>query len=288
MADRVSGPPLTRVGIVGLGLVGGSIALALRSVQPDIHIIGVDDAQVMEAALRRATIDEARDSAMALADVDLIVLAAPVGAILEIVEQLGRAGVSAVVTDVGSTKRRVLEAAQRSHLENFIGGHPMAGSERAGLDAASGDLFRGKTWFVVPGHEAAPDAAALVDRFVRLLGAVPVTIAPDAHDRNAAYLSHLPQLLAVWLIVTSGDAVGEGGLKYAGRGFDEMTRLAASSSAVWQSIIATNADYITEALHELVTIVPQVLGVDAARLRDVFARANQWRDRLEEERGRPR
>lgn len=287
-ADPSSDPPFTRVGIAGLGLIGGSIALALRAARPDIHITGVDVAPTIEAALSRKIIDDARESAGALADLDLIVLATPVAAILETVDELGRRGVSAVVTDVGSTKRRILEAAEHAALEHFIGGHPMTGSERAGLEAARADLFSGRPWFLMPGHGASPSARALVDRFVRTVGGTPVAIAPDAHDRNVAYLSHLPQLLSVWLMVTSGDAVGEGGLKYAGRGFDEMTRLAASSSAVWQSIIATNADYIAEALHELVTIVPPVPGIDAARLRDVFARANRWRERLDLERGRPR
>lgn len=282
MSTPATNPPFARIGLVGLGLIGGSVALGLRAAWPSVRLVGVDAAPVVEAAIARRIVDEARDSPEKLVDLELIVLAAPVGAIIEAAQQLGRTGVSTVVTDVGSTKRRILEAAEAARLTNFIGGHPMAGSERGGLESARGDLFTGKPWFLTPAPTASPDASRRVEALVRGLGAAPVRIEPDAHDRTVAYLSHLPQLLAVWLMVTAGERVGERELAYAGRGFDEMTRLAASSSDMWESIVTTNADYIGEAFRALFATFPPTIGVDSAKLREFFARANHWREQLDE------
>jgi len=281
-------PPFARVGIVGLGLIGGSAALGLRAAWPSVWIAGVDSAPIAEAAHARKIIDEPRDSARALADLDLILLATPVVAIIETIADLGRAGVSTVVTDVGSTKRRVLEAAESARLVDFVGGHPMAGSERGGLEAARADLFRAKSWFLSPASTASAEARDRVGRLVQGLGALPTTVTPDAHDRAVAYLSHLPQLLAGGLMITGAEALGESGLSYAGRGFDEMTRLAASSYAVWESILDTNADYIAEALQAMLATMPDSIGADATQLRELFARANRWRECLDERRGTAR
>jgi prephenate dehydrogenase len=283
MSSPATVPPFARAGVVGLGVIGGSVALGIRAAWPTITIVGVDEQRITEAALARGVIDESRDSIRAL-DLDLIVLATPVAAILEAVEELGRAGISTTVTDVGSTKRRVLETAASAGLVNFVGGHPMAGSERAGLEAARADLFAGRPWFLAPAVTASSEARGRVTSLVRALDAEPVPLAPDAHDRTMAYVSHLPQLVATWLMVTGGEAIGEGGLKYSGRGFDEMTRLAASSAGVWESIVTTNADYIAEAMRSLLAKFPTTIGTDSSALRDFFARANHWRARLDEER----
>jgi prephenate dehydrogenase len=285
MSAPATDPPFARVGIVGLGLIGGSAALALRAAWPAVWIAGVDSAAIVDAAHARKIIDEGRDSARALADFDLILLATPVAVIIETIADLGRAGLSTVVTDVGSTKRRVLEAAEAARLVDFVGGHPMAGSERGGLDAARADLFHGKPWFLAPGSTASPDACDRLSRLVQGVGASPSIVTPDTHDRTVAYLSHLPQLLASGLMVTGAEALGEEGVRFAGRGFDEMTRLAASSYAVWESILATNADYIAEALQAMVGTMPDPVGPDAARLQKLFARANRWRACLDERRG---
>lgn len=288
MSAPATDPPFARVGIVGLGLIGGSVALALRATWPSVRIVGVDSAPIADAALARTIIDERRDSARALADLDLIVLATPVAAIIDTIADLGRAGVSAVVTDVGSTKRRVLEAAESARLVNFVGGHPMAGSERGGVDAARADLFGGRPWFLSPASTSSIEARGRVSRLVQGVGASPSTLTPDAHDRTVAYLSHVPQLLAIGLMVTGAEALGENGLRYAGRGFDEMTRLAASSFGVWESILATNADYIAEALQAMAASTAGSIATDAARLQELFLRANQWRERFEEGRGAQR
>ncbi|MFI5177406.1 MAG: prephenate dehydrogenase [Vicinamibacterales bacterium] len=277
--------PLGRVGIVGLGLIGGSIALRLRQVWPAVRMLGVDRPAVADAALARGVIDEARPAASDLRGVDLIVLATPVADIIELVAELGRAGMTSTVTDVGSTKRRVMAAADAAGLRDFVGGHPMAGSARGGLDAARAGLFAGRPWFLTPGVTARPDARARVEQLVRALGATVVAIEADAHDRTMAYVSHLPQLLSVVLMVAAGESVGEPGLAHSGRGLDDMTRLASSPPAIWEGILDSNADYVAEALRRLLTVLPPTVLVDSAMLRDLFSRANQWRDRLEAQRG---
>jgi prephenate dehydrogenase len=284
-ADPGPDPPFGRVGIVGLGLIGGSIALGLRSALPAVRIAGVDRGPVADAARARGLIDEQRAAALDLRDADVIVLATPVSSILELVTELGRAGVTTAVTDVGSTKRQVMAAAQAAGLVNFVGGHPMAGGARGGLDAARGGLFAGRPWFLTPGAAASPEAGQQVEQMVRALGATPVAVDADAHDRTMAYVSHLPQLLSVVLMVAAGESVGEQGLAHSGRGLDDMTRLASSSAAIWEGILDSNADYVAEALRRLLSSLPASVLVDPAILRDLFNRANQWRDRLDAQRG---
>ena len=275
-------PPFPRIGIAGLGLIGGSIALGVRSAWPAVKIVGVDRPEVCHAALARKAIDETRTTISDLSDVDLIVLATPIADIVEALDRIGREHLGAIVTDVGSTKRHIVAAAQAAGVQHFIGGHPMAGAERSGLDAARADLFRNRPWFLTPTRDASAEAG--VSELVRALGSTPVAVSPDAHDRAMAYLSHVPQLLAVGLMVAAGEAVGEGGLPQSGRAFDEMTRLAASSPDVWASILSTNADYVTEAMSALVTALPLDVLTDPARLRETFAKANTWRARLDAQR----
>jgi prephenate dehydrogenase len=275
-------PPFPRIGIAGLGLIGGSIALGVRSAWPAVKIVGVDRTEVSHAALARKAIDERRTTVSDLGEVDLIVLAMPVADIVDALDRIGRARLTAVVTDVGSTKRHIVAAAEAAGLQHFIGGHPMAGAERSGLDAARADLFLNRPWFLTP--TANGSAEARVAQLVRTLGATPVAVPPDAHDRAMAYVSHVPQLLAVGLMVAAGEAVGEAGLPHSGRAFDEMTRLAASSPDVWASILSTNADYVSEAVSALVAALPADVLTDPARLRETFAKANTWRARFDAQR----
>ena len=283
-ADPDADPPVDRVGIVGLGLIGGSIALGIRSAWPAVRVIGVDRPEVADAAARRGIIDDQRGAALDLRDADLIVLATPVAAIVDLVRELGGAGVTTTVTDVGSTKRRVMTAARTAGLVNFVAGHPMAGAARGGLDAARDGLFAGRPWFLTAAAGASSGARARVERLVHALGARAIATDPDEHDRVMAYVSHLPQLLAVALMAAAGESVGERGLAQAGRGLDDMTRLASSPPAVWESVFDSNADYVVEALRRLFSVLPPTVIDDPATLRDLFNRANDWRDRLERQR----
>jgi prephenate dehydrogenase len=273
---RPAAPPFAAIAVVGLGLIGGSVAMGLRRAWPGIRIVGVDRPDITAAARQRAAVDDVRERVVDLPEVDLIVLATPVPRIVELIGELDRAGARALVTDVGSTKRCVAAAAAGTRLR-FVGGHPIAGAATAGLTYARADLFLRRQWLFVPG--TAPDADLLrLEQMVEGLGARPRRMEPDAHDRLMAYVSHLPQLLATALMTTAGDAVGREGLAAAGPGFSDMTRLASSPADVWQGIVATNADYIAEAIAALVAALPATQGgaIDPRQVEAMFRRANGW------------
>lgn len=282
----IADPPFRSVAVVGLGLIGGSIALGLRRKWPAMTVVGVDRPDVLSAASRLGAITAQQERLEDLGGDELIVLAAPVPGIIELIGALGRAPVSALVTDVGSTKRHIMRAAASASLR-FIGGHPIAGAASAGLAHARPELFDRREWLIVSNGGSDGDVQAL-ERLVAGLGAVPRRIAADAHDRLMAYVSHLPQLLATTLMTTAGEAVGKDGLAAAGPGFADMTRLASSPVDIWRGIVATNGDYISEALNALVAALP--LGgdkvADAARIEAMFRRANGWVEEMRRTRTR--
>jgi prephenate dehydrogenase len=241
-----------RVGIVGVGLIGGSIAIALRQRRPSTHIVIVDRPEVAATAIGQGLADAVAPSAAALTDVDLIVLSAPIFAIVDALGAIGAARLPAVVTDVGSTKRHILDAARLGKVGAFVGGHPMAGSEQGGLEHARAGLLEGRRWFLVPG-DAPPAQVAQVATFVRAIGAEPYEIDAFTHDRTMAYVSHLPQIVSTVLMQQVGESVGPDGLDHAGRGLEDVTRLASSPSEIWQGILATNADFVSDAATKVAT-----------------------------------
>jgi prephenate dehydrogenase len=272
-------PPFQRIGVVGLGLIGGSIALAARAAWPQIHLVGLDQGALAAAAARRGVVHDAAQDLRDLTSCDLIVLAAPLAAGLEIMPALAALGSDAVVTDVASTKRQVMAAAAAVKLPRFVGGHPMAGSERAGLEHARAELFARRPWLLVDSGSDA-SVCARVEQFVRGLGAVPLRTNAEKHDSTRAYVSHLPQLVAVALMNAAADAVGEDGILAAGPAFADMTRLASSAPDLWQGILAPNADFIADALARFVASLPS--GDDLERdewVRTAFARAGATRAR---------
>jgi prephenate dehydrogenase len=280
---RADGPPpiFDKIGIVGLGLIGGSIALAARQTWPASLVVGVDHKDVLETAMRLHAIDVAADDLIVLAEVDLIVLAAPVRQNLTLLAELDEnVRQAAVVTDNGSTKREVVAAARDlpSRL-TFIGGHPLAGGARGGLEHARADLFAGRPWLLTPSGDATAAAAGKLSSFIEALGGAPRLIGVEAHDRLLAFLSHLPQLTASALMCVVGDAVGEDGLALAGRGLSDTTRLASSPAGIWQDIVATNADEVGVALDGLIGVLQELRRdlPDGGRLSAVFQDANRWR-----------
>jgi prephenate dehydrogenase len=269
--------PFSRVGVVGLGLMGGSIAMATRFAWPRTTLVGFDRSDEAANAARRHAVHETVPAIADLDGSDLIILAVPLGALVELMPELARLSDRAVVTDVGSTKREVLAAAASAGVSPFIGGHPMGGSERGGLDHARADLFTGRPWLLVPGS-GGPDDARRVERFIAGLGAVPQWTDAETHDRTVAYVSHLPQLLAVALMNATAAAVGDRGLSAAGRAFGEMTRLASSPPELWQGILARNADFVAEALKGFVGSLPTGDELKDGRwIRDAFGRAGATR-----------
>jgi prephenate dehydrogenase len=193
-------------------------------------------------------------------------------------------GPDAVITDVGGTKRDILEAAAAVPAPHpiFIGGHPVGGAERGGFSFARADMFRGRPWLLTPGSRAPTQAVDRLCDFARGLGARPTTMEAGEHDRLMAFLSHLPQLTASVLMEIVGSAVQAGGLKLAGRGLADTTRLASSSPDIWRGVCASNADVIGVALDALIDRLTQLRGglqqggvVDA-----LFAEAAKWRAEL--------
>ncbi len=277
-------PPCATVGVAGLGVIGASIALRVRATWPDVRVIGLDRRRVIQEALRAGVIHDYRTALADFADCDLVILATPVPAILELLDEAAAGvGPRAVITDVGSTKRVITAAATRLGLTRFVGGHPMAGSEHAGLGHASATLFDGRPWLIVAADSDRGDSVSLVERFARGLGAEPRRIDAAAHDRIMAYVSHVPQLVASALMTTAGQRCGQAALAACGPAFAEMTRVAASPFESWRGTLATNADFVIEALEAFVGRLPsaQALG-EGGEMAALFAEAQRWRAALAE------
>jgi prephenate dehydrogenase len=277
-------PPIFhRIGIVGLGLIGGSVALAARQIWPTSLVIGVDNKDVLETAMRLHAIDVAADDPVVLAEVDLVILAAPVKQNIALLGELDvHVRQAAVVTDTGSTKRAVVEAARALPPKfTFIGGHPLGGGAKGGLEHARPDLFKGRPWLLTPSREGG-DAFEKLSAFIRALGAEPRALDAATHDRVLAFLSHLPQLTASALMQVVGDGVGREGLALAGRGLADTTRLASSPPEIWRDIAATNADEIGPALDVLIAMLQDLRRDLPAgdRLAEVFTGAAVWRRAL--------
>jgi prephenate dehydrogenase len=275
-------PIFQKVGIIGLGLIGGSIALAARQIWPASLVIGVDNKDVLETAMRLHAIDVAADDPYVLAEVDLVILAAPVRQNIEVLAVLDENVTQpAVVTDVGSTKRAIVDAARGLPPKfTFVGGHPLGGAAAGGLEHARPDLFAGRPWLLTPTESS--EAVEKLSAFVQALGAEPRVVDVATHDRLLAFLSHLPQLTASALMHVVGSAVGLPGLALSGKGLADTTRLASSPAEIWRDIAATNADEIGPALDELIAIL-QDLRRDlpsGERLTEVFADAARWRRTL--------
>ena len=245
-----------KITIIGCGLIGGSISLALRRRRPEWSLTCLDVPARLPAIREAAVADEVgsiEDLAAHVPDSSLVLIATPVHAVLETASRLRpylRPG--SIVTDVASTKKRIMEEAQSLMPPgvHFIGGHPMAGSEHSGVEAADPLLFSDRVYLLCPYADTPSDALLQLMDLAEDLLALPITVDPGEHDRIMAVVSHLPQLISVALMhaAQAGDAEHAMLDKLAGRGFLDMTRLAASEFAMWQGILETNRDAIEESL----------------------------------------
>jgi prephenate dehydrogenase len=277
-------PPFPTIGIVGVGLIGGSIALAVRERWPSTHVVGVDRPPVLARALGRDAIDRAAAHVAELGPVDLIILAAPVRQNLRLLGDLSRLALgSTLVTDVGGTKHDIVQAARTVGMRSvFVGGHPISGAEQGGFAFARPDLFTGRPWILTPDEHAPPAVMAQLNELARGVGAKPVTMEAGAHDRAMAFVSHLPQLAASALMDVVGQAVQADGLRLAGRGLLDTTRLASSPASVWRDICGTNAEAVGDALDALIAHLVD-LRADLPRgegLEQIFDSAGRWRTEL--------
>jgi prephenate dehydrogenase len=308
--DVSSDPVFARIAIVGLGLIGGSIAFAARRAWPSTHVVAVDREPVLREALSRRAIDAATDDLAVVGTADLIILAAPVRQNIVLLKRVAaHASKTAVITDVGGTKRTIVEAAAAlAYPVTFVGGHPLGGGARGGFEFATAALFARRPWIFTPPADTArtPTASAeasarprhgspvaseggavreavgRLSTFVTGLGAHPTTMTAAEHDRLMSLISHLPQLAATALMEVVGRAATGTGLKMAGQGLVDTTRLASSPADVWRDICVTNADEIRSALDLLIDRLSEMRAdLERAEVIDaVFNDAAHWRAEL--------
>jgi prephenate dehydrogenase len=283
-----------RVALIGTGMIGGSLLLALEQAGLVERAIGYDLAKERaERARARGIVHEvAADPAAAVAGADLVILAVPVRATREVCEQLAPALARApttLVTDVGSTKRDVLAAVEAAlpHPERFVGGHPLAGTERSGPEAADAALFRGKRCLITPLARTHTEALATCRALWEAAGAQVSEIDPVTHDRVLAYVSHLPHAAAFALAAAVGREPQAVGL--SGGGFADTTRIAASDPAMWRDVFLSNRDELLRALEvldeELGALRRAIAHGDIAAIEALVLRAHEGRRRAIE--GRP-
>lgn len=240
---------MTRVAIVGTGLIGASFGLALRRAGFDGAITGVSSPGAIADAMAAGAIDRGAPLADAVRDADLIFLAQTIGRIIDTIRHLdGLVRPEALVTDAGSTKCEIVDVARQCIRRcQFLGGHPMAGKETRGASGAASELFRGRSWVLTPDEpeELATPAVRAFRGWLERIGAHIVVLDSDEHDRIVSLTSHLPQLASTALAAAAGAA---GRVDVAGSGLVDMTRLALSSYDLWRDILATNSEHIERAL----------------------------------------
>lgn len=238
-----------RVAVLGVGLIGGSIGLAARS-RLDAHVAGFDpDRAILQRAQEVGAVDAVHESVTAaVAGADVVFCAAPVRALPELAaEALAASGDETVVSDVGSTKRGLVEGlAGAPGVERFIGGHPLAGAETAGVENARADLFDGARWYLTPTERSGGIQYDRLQRTVAELGARPQALEAGAHDRLMATVSHLPHVIANVLVAQARTALATEGerLPEVGPSFRDTTRVAGANPAIWGDIFAANADAV--------------------------------------------
>jgi prephenate dehydrogenase len=244
-----------KITIIGCGLIGGSIALALKRRRPELTVAVLDLPERLPAIREAGVADQLgtlQDVASHIPESSIVILATPVQTVLETIAHLHPfLREQTIVTDVGSTKKQIMTEAQKLLPPgvHFIGGHPMAGSEHSGVEAADPLLFSDKVYALCPYPDTPPDALLSLMDLAESLLALPIAVDPEEHDRIMAMVSHLPQLISVALMNTAlaGDAEHAMLDKLAGRGFLDMTRLAASDFGIWKGILETNREAIRDA-----------------------------------------
>ena len=280
---------IRELAIVGVGLLGGSVAKAARAGRLARRLVGIGrDAGRLRPALEDGTLDAVTtDLAEGVRGADFVLLAAPVLVIEGLLEQVGRAApTGAVVTDVGSTKRNIVRAAERLYAGRplaFVGSHPLAGSEQSGYKVARVDLFQGATVVVTPTETTELTALKRTIEFWEALGARVTSLDPETHDRTVAAISHLPHLVACAL-VDGARRVEPAALELAARGFRDTTRIAAGDPDMWTEIFLANRDALSAsvaAFREALADLERVIAAGATdELHAVLARIKAMREGL--------
>ncbi|MCC7076191.1 MAG: prephenate dehydrogenase/arogenate dehydrogenase family protein [Acidimicrobiia bacterium] len=278
-----------RVALIGCGLVGGSVGLALAAAEGYEVVAAFDPApdRAMQAVAAGAARRAAASAAAAAEEAEMIVVAVPVSSIAPAVEAaLPGVAPGAVITDVGSVKGPVVRRAVPLVPPgvHFVGGHPMAGSEQHGFEAATAGLFVNACWAITPTAESDPEAVAAVHRLASATGAAPLTLDPDVHDAVVAVVSHLPQVASSSLMNVASRHAAEAPpvLRMAAGGFRDMTRIAAGDPHVWEDILHENASAVRAMLDDYSDALAEFRDSldDRERLRVLLARAQAGRHAL--------
>ena len=282
---------VSRISIIGLGLIGGSLAKALKRAHPELHITGMDvRCAYLENALSESVIDEASDNLkQAVENAQVIFLCTPVANILECLETIvSYAATDAIISDTGSTKLNIMEKAQsamplRAH---FIGGHPMTGSERSGFNASISHLFENAYYVLTPTPTTPREALEKLITLVSSTGAIPVVMDASKHDYIVGSISHLPHVLASSLVNT---VIGiydpeQYRLKLAAGGFKDITRIASSNPEMWRDISLSNKKHLTALIGKLICELnsfKHLLDEGASDgIESFFRNAKEFRDKL--------
>ena len=269
----MSAPPL-RVALLGLGLIGGSVGLAARE-RLGAHVTGFDpDPAVRERALARGAVDVAVADPVALGAADVALVAAPVQALSERIADACAHVDGAVVSDVGSTKHALVEAAPQG--SRYIGGHPLAGAEVAGVEHARADLFDGATWYLTPRADSEGILLERLHRFVTGLGAVPTVIGHAEHDRLMAAFSHVPHVVANALVAQATRALGDEAIPVVGPSFRDATRVAGANPPLWAGIYEANRDAVLDGLDATIDLLREARALLAAGGADGRADLEAW------------
>lgn len=281
--------PFERILLVGCGLIGGSLGLAIRAVWPQAAIAVLDPAADPRVKDHFTLVS----SPAAAGEADLVVLGAPVLENLRLLDAFApHVGTGTVVTDLGSTKGAMVAHARRYPQVRFIGGHPMAGSTHSGFAHADAGLFVARPWILTPDADGALGPAVVGEALARMtqlvvgIGARAVVMGADEHDHVMAYVSHLPQVVSSTLMAVAGKAVTTDGLQFAGPGLADTTRLAGSAPALWLDILATNATHVAQALDTLRAMLPtaEMLTGEATAVQPVLQEGRRWRTAFEGQR----
>jgi len=280
-----------KITIIGVGLIGGSFGLALKENKPNFKIAGIDKQKIIEKAIARGAIDEGTvNLEEGIKEADIVIIATPVKTILNILTQIDpflKRG--CLVTDTGSTKGQIVERANKVLSKDvfFIGGHPMAGSEKYGIEEADSHLFQDKTYILTPANKSNLMALEKIFLLINTIGTKRLILDPLEHDRIVGAVSHLPQIIAVSLTNMIGTlAQGENNNNYfktIGEGFKDMTRIALSPYKIWEDICGTNKETILEMIQkykQCLNLIEDKLINDPEGLKEEFQKTRKLRESI--------
>jgi len=280
-----------KISIIGVGLIGGSLGLALKGKKPNFKIVGIDKQKIIEKAIARGAIDKGTvNPEEGIKEADIVIIATPVKTILDLLPKISpflKKG--CLVTDTGSTKGQIVGRANQVLSKDvfFVGGHPMAGSEKCGIEEANPHLFRNRIYILTPDKKSNLIAIDKIFSLIKMIGANRLVLDPFEHDRIVGAVSHLPQIIAVSLINSISELALRGNntnyFRAIGEGFKDMTRIASSPYKIWEDICVTNQENILKMIQEFrsyLGIIEDKLKNDPGSLKKEFQEAAKLREIL--------